>query len=73
LGTGTIAPFNKKYRPFKEAREFARSLNLSSQKAWIVFCKSGKLPDGIPSNPSRNYKDKGWKGMRDWLGTNADE
>ena len=31
LGTGTVATQQRKYRPFNEAREFTRSLNLKSQ------------------------------------------
>ncbi|MDC0324369.1 hypothetical protein OAM21_04160, partial [Verrucomicrobia bacterium] len=69
LGTGTIASYNKKYRSFEEAREFTRSLNLTNQKAWQVFCTSGKLPADIPSHPDQIYKEKGWIGLRDWLGT----
>ena len=37
------------------------------------YKKIWKLPADIPAGPSRIYKDKGWKGTRDWLGTNADE
>ena len=33
------------------------------------FTKSNFRPDNIPSNPNRVYKDKGWKGLGDWLGT----
>jgi hypothetical protein len=57
------------YRPFKEAREFAISLNLKGQKEWQEYCKSGDMPDDIPANPNRTYKNKGWKTMGDWLGT----
>ena len=69
LGTGAIAFYNRKYRPFKAARKFARSLNLKDNKEWIVFCKSGTLPSDIPANPNQTYKDKGWIGIGDWLGT----
>jgi hypothetical protein len=68
LGTGAIATFQREYRSFYEAREFARSLGLKSQKEWFEFTKSGELPDDIPARPNKVYKDKGWKGMRDWLG-----
>jgi hypothetical protein len=68
LGTGYVASQMREYRSFKEAREFARSLNLKSQKEWFKFTKSGKLPNDIPANPNQTYKDKGWDGMGDWLG-----
>jgi superfamily II DNA or RNA helicase len=69
LGTGTIAPGDRKYRPFKQARKFVRRLGLSSTAGWQEFCRSNQMPEDIPSNPGRIYKDKGWVGMGDWLGT----
>ena len=75
-GTGAIAPFLGKYRPFKKARAFVRTLKLKNQAEWKQYCK-GELPDkrpkpvDIPNNPNRTYQDKGWKGVGDWLGTRA--
>jgi hypothetical protein len=45
------------YRPFKEAREFVRSLNLKGTKEWQEYCKSGEKPDDIPSAPWETYKE----------------
>jgi hypothetical protein len=59
LGTGTVAPQLKVYRPYKEAREFVRSLNLKGFKEWNDYCKSGKKPDDIPAAPWNVYKE--WK------------
>jgi exonuclease I len=58
------------WRPFKEAREFVRALNLKGQKEWNEYCKSGNKPDNIPANPNRTYKNKGYVNLGDWLGTN---
>lgn len=74
LGTGTIASFLRKYRPFKKARAFARSLDLKNQNEWKKYCKGEikgkkKKPDNIPANPYQTYKDKGWISWGDWLGT----
>ena len=69
LGTGRIANQKKQYRPFKEARKFARSLNLKSWQEWTVYSKSGKKPNDIPGNPNQTYGNKGWKDMGDFLGT----
>jgi superfamily II DNA or RNA helicase len=74
LGTGRIANFNKVYRPFEEARSFARSLKLNTQNEWVKFCKGhfpdkGLLPDDIPASPPQTYRKKGWEGFGDWLGT----
>jgi superfamily II DNA or RNA helicase len=68
LGTGTVAVFNRKFRPFEEARKFARSLALKSQTEWAEYCKLNKLPAEIPTSPRRTYSSK-WKGWGDWLGT----
>ena len=74
LGTGIVANFHKKFRPFIEARGFVRSLNLKDNSEWIQYCKGkllekGVLPADIPANPSRTYKYQGWKDLGDWLGT----
>ena len=61
LGTGNVATFNREFRSFNEAREFARSLGLKTAKDWQKFTSSGKRPDDIPSNPHRSYSNKGRK------------
>jgi len=73
LGTDNTAPWLRRHRAFEDAREFARSLNLRSRREWRAFC-TGKLPDlsrpcDIPTTPDQVYRDKGWDGFRDWLGT----
>jgi superfamily II DNA or RNA helicase len=74
LGTGTIASRLREYRPFRQARAFARKLKLKSKTEWMAFCKGempelGSLPEDIPREPSNTYADKGWSGMGNWLGT----
>ena len=59
----------KKFRDFKSAREFARKLNLKSQNEWQKYCKSGNKPNDILVAPNQGYKNKGWKGFGDFLGT----
>ena len=59
----------KQFRPFNEARKFAQSLKLKNGKEWKEYYKSHVLPSGIPRVPHFVYKDKGWQGMGDWLGT----
>jgi hypothetical protein len=68
LGTGTVAVFKRKFRPFEEARKFARSLVLRSQTEWAEYCKLNKLPFDVPTSPRRTYT-REWKGWGDWLGT----
>ena len=69
LGNGNVATFNKQFRKFEEAREFARSLGLRSGKEWNKYSKSGNKPSDISTYPDEVYKDKGWVSWGDWLGT----
>jgi Phage-integrase repeat unit len=72
LGTGRIASRLISYRPFSEARQFARELHLKSGREWKEYC-AGKFPgpptkpSDIPSTPAGTYKDE-WVSMPDWLG-----
>jgi superfamily II DNA or RNA helicase len=69
LGSGRIATYNVKYRPFYEARPYARSLGLKTREEWLDFARSEKRPADIPVKPERTYAKHGWAGMGDWLGT----
>jgi superfamily II DNA or RNA helicase len=71
LGTGTIASYNRQFRSFEEARKFVRRLDLKSRKEWYQYCKSGKKPDDIPTNPLSNIYKKQWRGWGDWLNTHT--
>ena len=64
IGTGKVR--HTKFLPFKEAREYARSLNLDSVTSWNNFTKSKKRPSNIPANPEMTYK-KDWQGWGNWL------
>jgi hypothetical protein len=73
LGTGNVANFLKKYRPFFKARAFVRQLKLKNRREWRAFCnslmpQSRRLPPDIPRNPWQTYANKGWQGLGDWLG-----
>ena len=68
LGTGTLSNRNLSFRSFSDARKFVRKLGLKHDGEWRQYCKSGKKPDDIPTNPNRTYK-KEWISMGDWLGT----
>lgn len=61
------------WRPFEEAREFARFLGLYGKSAWQSYAAGNtKLPSrplDIPSDPRRTYLNEGWNGWGDWLGT----
>ena len=64
-----ISSFLRVFRSFKEARIFTRSLKLKNDVEWKLYCKSGKKPSDIPSEPKKVYKDKGYLNLGDWLGT----
>jgi superfamily II DNA or RNA helicase len=52
------------WRPFEEARKFARKLGLESKEQWIAC----ELPNDIPRTPEKVYADSGWNGYGDFLG-----
>jgi hypothetical protein len=58
----------KQFRPFEEARQYARSLGLGNRQDWIMLYTAGEKPEDIPTNPNVVYPDR-WKGWNDWLGT----
>ncbi len=73
LGTGTIALYNRTYRPFTEARAWARGLGLRDVKEWTHYGARGlqgkpPKPLDIPSQPSQVYREAGWVSWNDWLG-----
>lgn len=57
------------WKPFDEARVFARGLKLKKHIEWAEYCKSGEKPKDIPANPRSVYDGKGWVDWGDWLGT----
>lgn len=69
LGTGRLTMKRVPHRQFREARAFVRSLGLKSGPEWERYCRSGNKPDDIPASPEYVYRDLGWTGIRDWLGT----
>ena len=69
LGTNPLK--KRKMLEFEEARAYARSLRLKSSVEWYNQSKNGLLPLNIPVDPRQKYKDKGWKGYKDWLGTDV--
>lgn len=74
LGTGNPARHLIVYRPFRQARAYARSHGLASANEWRAFCKRKignrrLLPADIPATPYNVYRRKGWKSFGDWLGT----
>jgi very-short-patch-repair endonuclease len=57
-----------KWRPFLDARAWAREKRLRSERQWRELYKHGGLPSDIPSSPAYVYRDQ-WKSWGDFLGT----
>ena len=62
-------PGSSHFLPFEEAAGQAQLLKLNGAKEWQQWCKSGKRPANLPSNPDQSYRNTGWKGWGHWLGT----
>jgi hypothetical protein len=69
VGTNYINGRKIKFLKFDDAKKFVHNLGLKSGKQWGEFCKAGKRPAKIPQYPENIYKNKGWKGWGDFLGT----
>jgi len=69
LGTGRVSnqEKHKKWKKFKDARKIIRKLNIGGLRDWNLYCKSGKKPQDIPSNPDKIYADE-WTSLGDFLG-----
>jgi len=68
LGTDTRSGAEIVWRPFEEARAFARSLGLKSGKEWVAFGKTDKRPADIPTAPYRIYAKDGWTNWKIAIG-----
>jgi superfamily II DNA or RNA helicase len=65
LGTGTIAKQKIKYRDFDKVKKFAQKLKIKTLDEWKIQSKN--FPQDIPNAPWHVYRNKGWKGTRDFL------
>ena len=70
LGTGRLSPtaVGQNFWPFEKAREFARGLNLNSNKEYRTYTNSGNRPKELPTNPDTFYGDE-FTNWGDFLGT----
>ncbi len=60
---------NKKYLlSYNETQKFTSTLGLKNTKEWKKYCKSGNKPNHIPHAPNDVYLNKGWQGIKHWLG-----
>ena len=60
LGTGTTD-----FVSYEKTQKIVKKAGI---KTWEEF-QAWKRPDGVPSNPDKKYKGKGWKSWPEFLGT----
>lgn len=68
LGTFSIAPADRVYRSFEDARTFIRSLQLEDVNAFRAWVKTPDKPADITKSPHITYKNE-WISWGDWLGS----
>ncbi len=60
----------RNWRPFEEAKDYVKSLNLNNAKEFRnYYGRKHNFPMDIPMYPDDVYRNKGWKGWGDYLGT----
>jgi hypothetical protein len=64
------------YHDFKTTRQFVHSLKLNNKNDWRRYCAgqmAGKpvRTENIYTFPGIAFKNEGWKGWKDWLGTDS--
>jgi superfamily II DNA or RNA helicase len=55
------------WRPFEEAREFVRNLNIPGKNEWALKYKNREIPYDIPATPNYIYSND-WVSWGDWFG-----
>ena len=57
------------FLPFEEAKRFIQVIGIKNNREFRKWSKSVQRPPNFPAAPHYVYKDKGWKGIGDFLGT----
>jgi len=57
------------FLPFEEAKVKARDTGIGTAPQWRRFALEHGLPEGLPENPPEVYKNQGWSGWSDFLGS----
>jgi hypothetical protein len=69
LGTGNITNKLKKFINYEECSSYAKKLKIKTKNEWVKNCKKKIRPINIPSNPDKEYENKGWVSWGEFLGT----
>ncbi|MAF36958.1 hypothetical protein CL622_07615 [archaeon] len=69
-GTDNIRLGTKKWKSYKTAKQAIRKVRprIKGYSQFLILSKKDKLPKGIPSDPAKVYKNKGWEGWKAFLG-----
>ena len=60
LSTGYISLKLRKYKSYKEAKDFAQTLNLKNHKEWKNYTDNNSIPKNIRKYPTRYKEFEGW-------------
>ena len=69
LGVNSPPNVELEYRSLSESTAFVQRLNLKNYDGWVKYCRSGKKPDSVPTEPEVIYKKENWIGWGHFLGT----
>ena len=53
---------------FYKAKKIVSKLNINNIKEWRLYTKSDYFDHSLPKDPHSYYKNKGWKGFKDFIG-----
>ena len=68
LGTGRRVRPKTPFLPYSQARQLVQVSGITTAAQYKRYSKDGRLPEGLPSTPDKNYKDD-WAGWGHFLGT----
>ncbi len=73
LGTGNTFNVTKheQYATYEEAKAYVHKLGLRNTTEWKEYVKEHTLPENIPTDPYRSYKNRGWIDWADFLNSNG--
>lgn len=65
----SFLPKKNQYRDYQSAAEYVQQMNITSVRHFKRLKKEKKIPEDIPSNPNRTYKNQGWISWGHFFGT----
>jgi len=59
----------KEFVKYSQAKKIVKKFNLKSHTEWFLKLKKNGPINKLPNFPEQTYRNKGWKGWKDFLGT----